>query len=826
VGLSDAGWTVDDVPFGHWYHVPAGRRARRVISGSLRALPAITPEPPAPIVDGAHFSLVSTATVWPPDGLDQRSRRRRRQLRIATTVAVGTLITSSAALGVLLADGGPTNWPPVDAIYRGGFAALCAVAGVHARRWSLLWACAIVTAAGGPPVQLVSALATLAVMGMLVFRMHNRVLGAALGAVAALGALTLERPTGPGATAAVAAVAVAPLLITAYASASGATRRNVHRCIALAFAAALAGIAGVLWFGLEHRSTVDSAVEQSRSAVALTADSPQDAGAAFEAASASFRSVGVAADEWWMVPARIVPVLGANVEAVRAATATGVDLNRTAADVATIADADGLRSPQGGLDLAVLRSLRPEVSTAATQLESSIAAVNAARSPWLVGPVRSGIAELVDELERAHETSRTAELAVDLMPGILGSDGPRRYLMLLGNPAESRDLGGHIGNWAELSAVDGRIDLVAIGGPYDLASPATSPPLRLTPGAYPQSMVEMRPQNFPQNWGASADFPTVSRLARELYEQVRPGPALDGVLYADPAAFAALLSFTGPETVAGTDIVLTPDNAEAFLTTGQYEVFAQESEGNVVVTDLIQNVVQRFGRSQLPRLPNLIDTLGPLVRRGSIQFVSFDGEENDLLERLGLTGEVERPGSGDLLAVLTRNANPSKIDVYLERQTEYTVEWDPETGDVTAQVRVTLDNQVPDGPLPDVVANPIPGLEAGTNRLTLSILSPWSVVGATLSGAPVNVGTQQELRGVRRHSIVVDLPPGERRVADIQLKGNVGAGVPYLLRWVGQPTADDSPVSVTVVGSGGDDDAFSRRTNGAEDALWQLSPGR
>jgi hypothetical protein len=100
------------------------------------------------------------------------------------------------------------------------------------------------------------------------------------------------------------------------------------------------------------------------------------------------------------------------------------------------------------------------------------------------------------------------------------------------------------------------------------------------------------------------------------------------------------------------------------------------------------------------------------------------------------------------------------------------------------------------------------------------------VVGATLSGAPVNVGTQQELRGVRRHSIVVDLPPGERRVADIELKGNVGAGVPYLLRWVGQPTADDSPVSVTVVGSGGDDVAFSRRTNGAEDALWRLSPGR
>ena len=234
----------------------------------------------------------------------------------------------------------------------------------------------------------------------------------------------------------------------------------------------------------------------------------------------------------------------------------------------------------------------------------------------MVGPVRTGLDDLVDELGGARQTARTAELAVERVPDLLGADGERRYLMLLGNPAESRDLGGHIGNWAELTARDGRLDLVRVGSPYEIASPSTSPPLYMTPGAYPQSLVEMRPQYFPQNWGATTDFPTVARLAAELYPQARPGAPLAGVIYADPAAFAALLNFTGPEPVPGTDIVLTPDNAEEFLTTGQFETFELESEGNSVVSDLIDAVVRKFGTTQLPRPNDLADTLAPLVQRG------------------------------------------------------------------------------------------------------------------------------------------------------------------------------------------------------------------
>ncbi|MEX0768465.1 MAG: hypothetical protein WD029_08340, partial [Microthrixaceae bacterium] len=175
---------------------------------------------------------------------------------------------------------------------------------------------------------------------------------------------------------------------------------------------------------------------------------------------------------------------------------------------------------------------------------------------------------------------------------------------------------------------------------------------------------------------------------------------------------------------------------------------------------------------------------------GSLQFYSFDAQDDSLLERLGLTGKVERPGAGDLLSVLTRNANPSKIDVYLHRKTEYEVDFDPLSGDLTAEVKITLRNDAPASGLADVVATQIPTLSPGTNRTIVSVLSPWVADGATLDGKPIGVGTQNELPGIKRHNLLLDLLPGSTRVIQLRLTGKTDPDAPYTIQWIGQPTAD------------------------------------
>jgi hypothetical protein len=486
---------------------------------------------------------------------------------------------------------------------------------------------------------------------------------------------------------------------------------------------------------------------------------------------------------------------------VQTASSAGARLNDVAADLTEAVDQDGLRRPEGGLDLAVLADMSGPVRQASTELRRAQDQLEAADSAWLVGPVSDGLAEFERELSRTQASADTAELAVERVPSLLGSDGPQRYLMLLGNPAEARDLGGHLGNWAEIRVDQGRFDLVEVGAPYDLFSPNTAPPPTMTPGAYPQSLVELRPQYFPQNWGGTADMPTVARLAAELYPQARPGPPLDGVVYADPTAFAALLQLAGPVPVPGTGITLTSDNAVDFLTKGQFAALPDNGPGSRTLDDVIRTAIARFTSAELPAPRRLASVFGPVVDHGGLQFVSFDPKDTPLLERVGLYGPAARSGDEDLLSVVSRNANPSKIDAYLERTIDYDVSWNPSTGRTHARVTVRLTNSVPEGALPPVVVQTPPGVPPGTNRTQLSVLSPLSAPTATIDGVRAGIGTQQEYAGVKRHTVLLDIPPGATRVVTMDLDGTVGSGR-YVLKWVGQPLVRSGDLQVSIRSSG------------------------
>jgi hypothetical protein len=768
---------------------------------------------------------MQTASPWnpapapAPGPTPTRVRPSRRKL-----IAVGAVATIGAVVA-LFGDASPTSWWLADAVWRALFVAVCALAGSRARRWTLVWGGVVATAAGGTWFLVAGAAALAGAVALFVFQVRDRVAGAAIGAGIALGSLHLVRPWITGLTAAVAAIAVVPMLWSGHRRSRRHTRRTTVRVLVGVAVVAGFAVAATGLFGLDQRDDIQRAVEETRRAVdAVGSDDPDEASRLFRSAAAQFASVRDAADAPWLFPARVLPVLGSNLGMLRTAADVGADLNIAADELTGSIDQESLRHPDGGIDLAVLAALDQPVGRAVEQISVSQQDLTGWDSPWLLQPVRSGYEDLAAELERAEASAGIAEMAVDRAPYLLGADGPRRYLMLLGNPAESRDLGGHLGNWAELTVENGNFSLSEVGQPYDLTGPWE--PLSMTPGAYPQSLVEMRPQSFPQNWGSTPDFPTVARLAAELFPQVRPGPPLDGVAYADPAGFAALLNFTGPAKVPGTDLELTPQNAERFLTVDQFSgEYGEDELVNDAVNDLIEDVVRQFSRSRLPSPRRLTEVLGPLVEQGRLQFASLDPEDEQFLDEVGLLGQVERPGAGDLLWVVTRNTNPSKIDVYLERRVEYSASWDPESGALHSRVRVTLENTAARSGLPFLMANTVEGLAPGTNRTTLSVLSPANVRSVRVDGEPAGIGTQQELRGVRRHSLLVDIPPGESRVVEIELAGTIGVG-PYVLQWIGQPAVNPGSADVIIRSSGRRSSGDVRRFafDGAVDELVTVRP--
>ncbi len=169
-----------------------------------------------------------------------------------------------------------------------------------------------------------------------------------------------------------------------------------------------------------------------------------------------------------------------------------------------------------------------------------------------------------------------------------------------------------------------------------------------------------------------------------------------------------------------------------------------------------------------------------------------------MLDAVGLTGAVPDPAGRDLLGVVSRNANPSKIDQFLERSTSAVVRWNPRTGEVGSTVTVTLENTAPTSGLrPTVIGNAL-GLPTGTNAGDLALLTGLTLLRTTIDGTPLP--SRSEWDGRRwYHQARVVIPPGGTVKVRFELEGLVAAGETYRMVIVGQPLVNPTSMTVKVV---------------------------
>ncbi len=763
----------------------------------------------------------TTSTSAPPGGRPTKARHVRSNATATQVALIASICVVAGIVAMATATASPTGSTVLDALYRGGLVTLTTIAGSRARRWSVAVGAGIVTvgAAGWWGLAGVGALGITFALAW--ENRRHRVGGALAGALIGSAALHLGWPRTTFMTAILATAATTPMLVSAYRTSSRAVRRRV-RIAALAVALlCLAGFAGLLAFTVTQRSNVESAIHEALGAADRIGSPSRDASTiGFAAARQRLETVAEAAGAPWMLPARALPVIGINVNSIRESAAAGAALAGAAERVTSDVDYRRLHRPGGGIDLAVLESFRAPLTDADDALAASDAALRSADSPFLVAPVAERMASLSRRVSTAHHDATTARMGAQYGPAMLGGSGDRRYLLLLGNPAEARDLGGHLGNWAEVVASGGHLRVVRVGEPYDMFGPS-SPERPFIPNvdSFPRSLTEMNPTLYPQNWGATPDFPTVARLATELYPQVPEGGPVDGVIYADTKAFAAALAITGPIPIPGTDQEVDSAGAAEFLERGQYSMFERASEGDRAVSQLVRDALGRLLEGRLPAPDAVAANFGPAVDDGHLRFIPTRHDESAFTERLGLEGAVQpRPGE-DLLMVINRNVNPSKIDSYLQRSITDDVTFDPATGEVHTRLQISLTNSAPASGLPKVVGSPPPGALPGTNRTELAVLTPFRATKAMLDGDPVATGTRADVHGLDRHSILVELAPGQTRVVEIDLQGRV-QGPDYRLKWIGQALANPETALLSIrstgaVFTGGDPTASTPLTQGA-----------
>lgn len=436
--------------------------------------------------------------------------------------------------------------------------------------------------------------------------------------------------------------------------------------------AVVAGWAGWL---LVDASTARAELSAAATSVAfLRADVLAGDAAAATESLAALRTHAAAAREatqgpHWSLGARL-PWVGPNVEAVR----TVADVVHVIADgpAATLLDATvlvdpGALAPSDGLvDVAQLEAAAPRVVAAYAAVRDAVDRLAAVDRDELWPVVDDAFGHALGEVADLQTSTATAARAVQLVPPMLGADGPRDYLVLVQGPAEARATGGAVDAVLLLRAEAGAVTLVdhrpggALAGDPDPVVQLTADEEALVGGDLAAGVREV---------GRTPDFPRGAAIARETWRRY-VDQEVDGVVAVDPATLGLILRATGPVPISGpvgqaAGGELTAENAVDVLVGTAHATLPDPAARDTFLAASAGSVLGALlGGGADPA--GLVDALAEAARRGHLLVWSAHPAEQELLAGTVMSGELRgHVGDSPLVGVFVNDGGATSLDHFL-----------------------------------------------------------------------------------------------------------------------------------------------------------------
>lgn len=704
-------------------------------------------------------------------------------------VAVGASFVGG--LVAALADLHPTGTGLLDPLVVFVAAALVTVAATAAPWWAPAGVCVVAaTLAPGWGWALVGlAGATVAAAGS--FTTRHRDWTGAVASIAAIGVLgRLEPAVFPGFTAVVSLGLLGALYLLGSARWPAPLRRRSRQVLGVLAAAALVAVAGLAVAAWSASGPLRAGNREARLGVrALGAGDLPGAATAFADAGHALDEAGRDLSVWWARPAAFVPVAAQHRAAATALTAAAATALQQSADALTRLDPAQLALNHGAVDIDTISGMGAPLGEIDTALAGLARTIDEHGSVWLAPPLAERLDTFGGMLAERRPALARARTAVDLAPDLLGRNGTRRYLIAFLHPGEARGLGGHMGNFAELTITDGQLALADFGRSVDLNRG----------GADPGGRVVTGPEDFIERWGRFGfvqedgttdlmpwsnismppDLPTVGEVMAQLYPQ-SGGGAIDGVIAVLPEALSALMRSTGPVEVPGIAQVVTADNVVRFIEKDQYKYYDGSTTDRIDGLEyLALTTVGRLLDGGLQEPTRLLEAFGPLAADGRIMVWSTHPDEERLFVQAGVGGNFPALEGRDGIAVTIDNGGANKLDAYLQVRTDYRSSVDPATGAATATAVITLTNTVDPTGKPDYAVGNAVGLPRGTNRMMVSAYSALRPTAIELDDRPVtidgmyaSVGSTTTF-GWHTSEMWVDVDPGTTRVVTVRFAGGL-----------------------------------------------------
>lgn len=465
---------------------------------------------------------------------------------------------------------------------------------------------------------------------------------------------------------------------------------------------------------------------------------------------------------WWI--AGHVPLVGDEAQAVTTiSSGLSVAVHDALPPLMEVSDqlaADSFTVRDSVIDPALFTAIAPALAESDAAYRPVVDEIEALDASSLFGRLRRPVVAAQEQLLEVGGVLSSANRAADVLPEVLGTTGPRTYLVAVQSNAEIRPLGGVPGTWLLVQTENGRISILETGSSSDLPQLDT-PAAELSPqeaGLYGTTVAT----DF-RNAMLNPHFPRAAELASAIFEAHR-GIQVDGVVAVDPVTLAYLLVGTGP-IQASDGSVLTAENAVDRLLNQAYAEYPDGASQNAFFESTARSVFDVFTAGQGDS-STVLRALAEAARERRVLVWLRDPALEDELGSDVIAGRFD-PDEEDAptVGVFLSDRTEAKLQYYLSSESAVSASR-CEDDQQKLSVRTQLRSTVPTDPtsLPLSVTGLYPYAPQGTMVLRVRAYAPSgaSIDSVELDGQDVPFETQVD--GDRLVAYLeLELAPGQGR---------------------------------------------------------------
>jgi hypothetical protein len=481
---------------------------------------------------------------------------------------------------------------------------------------------------------------------------------------------------------------------------------------------------------------------------------------------------------WWLLER--VPLFGDDAEAVAVAASVLADLGDEGipqlVDAADLVAARSFNPTNHTFPIDTIASVREPARESQQAFDDAASALSGVDEDGLAGPVATRFIELRDIILTARSTLGSAYRAAELMPSLLGAEGPRDHLLVFENNAELRSLGGLAGSISRIHAEDGEVHIEEQEGTSQYGG-LERPVVPLT-ASEERVFGDTLGQWF-MNASLTPDVPRASYLASARWQRELGGD-VDGVFFVDPVAVSYLLTATGPVDVPGYGTVTAGDvvaKVENQIYLVAEDRAAQEDYQNAVA----EAVFNAFAAGRGDPV-QVIRMLATGVAEGRIRMHSFVKAEQQQIAGTEIAGELSVAKDDAHVGIYLNDALESKMTYYLDYDAHVVARsCSGYRQEVAGSIRLA-NNASSSVDLPPSVTGIFPGgrfadeFEPGQQRIAVYLMAPkgGQIDDLSLDGRGFDPVVTENYEGRQVAQIVTVLDPGETQSIEFQLRTGPG----------------------------------------------------